>query len=903
MKLLRCEGRLLGAGFVVAIAWSLATTASGQLTPPGKSKKVANPASVSARITPATAKPGDTVNLEVTAKLDPGYHTYDVEQPELKALATQIILERTDPLRGSGRWTGTPVEEKNDELLGGRIRLHETSPTWSQAFKIPADAATGRYTIAGKVRFQVCNDKTCLPLEEKFEAALEIKSGSDQAPATKTNGGQPERHGKAAAGKKTSSKPAAVQPNPKHFAKFAFWAEPAKIVPGGALKLHVQAQVDEPWHIYSNTMKQAAAGPRPTVISLNQTAGLKSLSEFRSDKPPTKSRDPDEGTDIEYHEGEVTWTQVLKVPKDLKPGTYTLKGSINHMLCKEGLCLPPLTVSFDVAIEVALDGSPGVPEPARPAAAAVEDKATGPKSNGNPSTDPARAAGPAELSTNKDRSLAGFLLLALGTGFGSILTPCVFPMIPITVGFFLKQAQARRTSPLVLAAIYSLTIIGVYTLLGVFLGTAFLALGRHPLFNLAMAALLGILGLALMGVFELRMPSFLVQFTSSREAQGGLVGVVFMALTFVIVSTPCTGPFVGTVLTWSSQGERTWPIMGLITYSTALASPFFVLALVPGLLSTLPRGGGWLNTFKTTIGFVVLATTFYFLVKADLGLQTGLLTRSVVLAVWAAMGLAAGLYLAGLVRLAHDGPSEGIGAGRLQFAIVFFALGFYFASGLFGQQLNSWIEAMLPQDDSSIAVAAKSGTQGLSWGNNSLDEAIQLARTENRPVFVDFTGETCVNCKQMEHGIFQSIRVVERFRQMVLAKLYTDRERPDDEANKKLEEERFGTVGIPYYVVLSPDGRKLGEFQGRAQTEQEFLAFLDASLEQWAAIKPAAGQLAALSLPTGNGNGTEIKQTSGQPDNSPEPSPESAKFWKPFNVERFTEFLADGRNLVVDWTA
>jgi thiol:disulfide interchange protein DsbD len=925
MQRASCGWIVYRARFVILPLLTFATGALGQLTPPDKSKKALYPASSSARITPTTAKPGDTVKLEVTVKLDPGYHTYDIEQPDLKAFATKIMLESTGRLKPSGRWSGTKPEEKNDEILGGRIRLHETSPTWSQELRVPADASAGRQAVAGKIRFQVCDDKTCLPpRDDKFEVTLEIKTAAGGAASTKTLEFPSEPKPKPDAKKPAGSKRAATRPKPDHRAAFAFWAEPAKIVPGRAFNLHVQAQVDEHWHIYSTTMKRSQIGPRPTVITITETAGLKPLGEFHSDKPPTKAHDSVLEIDTEYHDGDVTWTQVVKVPEGVKPGKCMLKGHIEHQLCDARQCLQPLKVPFEVTVEVSPDGSPGVPEPVASAGPPPETRATTPNGNGKPnvSTQPPAPAGRAASVPGTRGSLGGFLVVALGTGFGSILTPCVFPMIPITVGFFLKQSQARRTSPLMMATIYSLTIVGVFTGLGVLLGRLFVVLGGHWAFNLGMAAVLGILGLALMGVFELRMPAFLVQFTSSREGQGGLLGVMFMALTFVVVSTPCTGPFVGQVLVWSSQGEWTWPILGLITYSAALASPFFVLALVPGLLGTLPKGGGWLNTFKTTVGFVVLATTFYFLVKADLGLQTGLVTRSFVLAAWAAMGLAAGLYLAGLVRLAHDGPGGGISVGRLQFAVVFLAVGLYFTSGLFGQQLNSWIEAMLPHDESRIARPDTSeGGEPVAWVDNSFDQAIERARAENRPLFVDFTGQRCVNCWAMERGVFPRPAVVERFRQMVLVKLYTDRLTPADNANQRLLEERFNTVGVPYYVVLSPDGRTLGALGGR-DSEQGFVAFLDKSLDQWASSQSPPDSLAAGPAGTENASASTrplldrlvdyvaaLPDTAGngatsQPNESPGGSPNASdKFWQPFDLARATRLLRDGHNLVVDWTA
>src|SRR5262249_29506232 len=289
-----------------------------------------------------------------------GYHTYGLEQPDFKAIATRITLETIDPLQESGRWAGTPATRKFDDAFEKWINIHETSPTWLQEIRVPAEIAPGRYPLTGKIRFKVCDDKGCLPpREEKFAVTLEVKAASGQTEPARTIPGNLANAIKSGPEKKVDKTPTGTRPNPKHPASFAAWADPEKGAPGGTVELHVRVEVDKPWHIYSTTMKQGKEGPRATVIRLSESAGLEPRGGFRSSMAPKRTYDPAVEMETEYHEDEVTWKQVLRVPRTAEAGLHTLKGSILHQLCKASSCLPPLTVPFEVGLELSPEGSLG----------------------------------------------------------------------------------------------------------------------------------------------------------------------------------------------------------------------------------------------------------------------------------------------------------------------------------------------------------------------------------------------------------------------------------------------------------------------------------------------------------------------------------------------------------------
>jgi thiol:disulfide interchange protein DsbD len=472
------------------------------------------------------------------------------------------------------------------------------------------------------------------------------------------------------------------------------------------------------------------------------------------------------------HKKAFLWTQDILVLPDARPGPQNLHLTISLQVCDEKGCLPG-DLNFDVPLVVsdaaAVPLSSGLEARQRLAKPPIEVVSV-PGSAPNPSATTAHQADPAPVvdvtsdptSSNASPAsdLLGFMWLGIWWGAVSLITPCVFPMIPITVSYFLKQSERQHHRPLTLALIYSLTIVVVLTLGGVLLMKILQPLSQHWAMNLVLGALFAIFALSLFGMFEIRLPSGLANLTSAKEGRGGIQGTVFMALTFTIISFTCVAPFYGTFigLSASTQTASVWlrSALGALAYSATFACPFFFLALFPSLLRSLPKSGSWMNTVKVVMAFLELAAALKFLRAAEL-LTSGeaqFLTYDLVLGLYVALSLLCGLYLLGLFRLPHDdAPAGHLGVPRLLFSLAFLGLGFYLMPALFryggGEKQRptgkvfAWLDSfLLPDttDEPGPNLAADAGHR-LVW-TGDLHKGLAEAQGERRLVFLDFTGLT-----------------------------------------------------------------------------------------------------------------------------------------------------------------
>ena len=444
-----------------------------------------------------------------------------------------------------------------------------------------------------------------------------------------------------------------------------------------------------------------------------------------------------------------------------------------------------------------------------------------------------------EATTNSQQTgdLWAFIWLAATLGALSLLTPCVFPMIPISVSYFTNHSAGSRSRSIRLATIYSLGIVATFTLLGMllalFVGAAGINLfAANPWVNILIAGIFLFFAFNLFGAYEITVPTSVLtkldSFTRSHEGEGsGVIGALLMGLTFTLTSFTCTSPFVGTILVSASQGDWQMPLVGMLAFSTVFALPFFVLALVPQWVAQLPRAGGWMNSVKVSMGFLEVAAAMKFVSNVDLVWKWGIFTRSVVLAIWIAIGLILTLYLLGKFQLTHDSKPERIGAFRLVSAIVSLAISFYLITGLFGAKLGE-LEAFLPPETEASAASRPGGNGGerLQWMKNDYDAALAKAKAENKRVFIDFTGYTCTNCRWMEANIFILPEVQAEMNKFVLSALYTDGEGEVYERQQSMEQEKFGTVALPFYAVVDPEGNTIATFPGLTRDSQAFVDFL-----------------------------------------------------------------------------
>jgi thiol:disulfide interchange protein len=418
----------------------------------------------------------------------------------------------------------------------------------------------------------------------------------------------------------------------------------------------------------------------------------------------------------------------------------------------------------------------------------------------------------------------GFLWLAATTGILSLLTPCVFPMIPVTVAYF--SNGTRRTAGRA-ALLFGLGIVATFTVLGLSLAALFGASGLNrfasdPRINLALALLFLVFAANLFGWFEVTLPWRLLTAADrvSREPTNRALGALVMGAVFTLTSVTCTAPFVGTLLVLAAKGSWLAPIAGMIVYSTAFALPFVLLALAPNAVAKLPRSGDWMGTLRVVFGLLEVAAAIKFIANADLVWGWGVFTRATVLALWAIIAIVGAVYVV-FAPVRRGGGRQGFGS--LAGAAASVAIALWLVTGIRGKALPQ-LEAFLPPR-TPVANVASNG-QAAEWLLNDYAGALSTARKSGKLVFVDFTGYTCTNCRWMEANIFSRPDVGAQLGQFVLARLYTDGEGAIYEQQQALQERTFGTVALPLYAIVGGDGKVKGTFTGLTRDPAEFIEFL-----------------------------------------------------------------------------
>ena len=656
--------------------------------------------------------------------------------------------------------------------------------------------------------------------------------------------------------------------------------------PGDKFTAQVTVQIQDGWHLYSLT--QGAGGPIPTRITVPDGQNFK-LAGTVSGPRPHVAMDPNFEINTETHEGSVTFTVPVVVITEAPQGVQTLNVNVRYQACNDKNCLPPRTVKLNTSIRVL--AASALTASASPAEGSVSRSSPSPTPSGNkamslehPSPAPSKltvepsptkkeelpetanspslnAANTADANQTNvplridsrngvgTGSLWSFIWLAMSFGALSLLTPCVFPMVPITVSYFTNHTAHNRTGAIRDASIYALGIILTFTALGIALAILFGAAGINkfaasPWVNLAITGIFIGFALSLFGAYNLGVPSRILtslDAISRSKESSKVIGLLLMGLTFSLTSFTCTAPFVGTLLVMASQGKWIYPVLGMLSFSSIFALPFFVLALAPQLVSQLPKSGGWLNSVKVVMGLLEIAAAMKFLSNVDLDWHWGVFTREVVLASWVAVTLLITLYLLGKFQLVHDSHIERIGAARLLIALISLALGLFLLTGLFGRRLGE-LESFLPpaiENSSSTILAPDNGTTmlatngELTWITNDYDLALRQAKAEHRPLFIDFTGYTCTNCRWMEVNMFTKSPVKEELAKYLRLRLYTDGEGEPYEGFQQMQQDKFGTVALPLYVVLDSNGKPLTIFPGLTRNEAEFVSFLKTGEEKF----------------------------------------------------------------------
>ncbi|PAP75104.1 protein-disulfide reductase DsbD family protein [Rubrivirga marina] len=649
----------------------------------------------------------------------------------------------------------------------------------------------------------------------------------------------------------------APPPDPDDLVVWTGPSDPVRLARGGTATATLTLSVAEGWHVY------ALDSPLGIPLRVEATVlprGVRAVGLRQS--PPVDAVDPSLGEPVRWFDGPATVGVDLAVTADAPLGAHTASVEVRYGVCDDQICLPPQTRTVEVSLVVAGGASavasgPSAPAPPPGDAPSGPDPAeagleTGPVEKAPVEmepVDPATAGVPEASAAAPARGgggegLAGFFLLAVGAGLAALLTPCVFPLVPLTVGAFSHDTSRGRALGRALG--FGVAVVAVFTALGAAASAVLGAAGAQrvaadPVVNLVLGVAFVVFALSLLGLVELRLPaSWANRVEGASRRRGGVLGTLLAAVALAVVSFSCTAPFVGGLLATAAAdggGAAAWarPLLGMAAFSAAFAAPFVVLAAAPGLLSRLPRSGSWMATLKGTLGFVELAAALKFLSNADLVWGVGVLTRPVVVALTMAVAALAALFLLGRLRLGEPAgePAPRVGAGRLLGAVAALGAVLVLAPGLGGGAVPL-ADALLPP---LVPPASGAEAEGrLAWHTDDLDAARAEAAAVGAPLFVDFTGYTCTNCRAMEARVFPAPEVAPLLGgDVVRAKLFTDG-RPHGPVFQEVQRRLTGTVAMPTYAVLSPTGEVVGVWSGMASPD-EFASFLRTAFD--AAVGPA----------------------------------------------------------------
>lgn len=640
------------------------------------------------------------------------------------------------------------------------------------------------------------------------------------------------------------------------------WSFSAESLGDNEYNVVLKAQIEAGWHIYSQNLN--GEGPIPTTFQFAEDSKYERIGDVMEGEAIVHY-DNAFGIELNYFEKEAIFTQKVKV---LGNEPVTVKGELEFMVCNDGMCLPPTQVEFDINID-----------------------------NGT------LAGADAEAGD----SLLSMILQAILWGLAALLTPCVFPMIPMTVSFFLHGSENKAAGRFK-AIMYFIFIVLLYTLpIAIIImvtwifggdsvtGDIFNWLSTHWIPNIIFFIVFMVFAASFFGAFEIVLPSSLVNKSDANSEKKGLAGVFFMALTLVLVSFACTGPIVGTVLIKSTSGEFWTPILTMFCYACTFALPFALFALFPSMLKNLPKSGGWLNTVKVILGFIEVALGFKFLSVADQTYHWHLLDREVYLGIWIVCFTMLGFYLIGKIRFKNDDPVESIGVGRLILSIIVFTFVVYMIPGMWGAPLKALSGYLPPQqtlDFDLRRINQESADKVIEYiqqnvksmpvgqleqhtakptgelcesprfndifhlphglkGYFDYEQALACAKAQNKPLYVDFTGHGCVNCREMEANVWSDPRVLKMLRDdYIIVALYVDDKTklPEEEwvmgGDGKIKKtigrkyadfqiSKFGTNAQPYYCLMGHNGELLHEPRAYNLDKDGFVQFLKDGLDNF----------------------------------------------------------------------
>lgn len=642
------------------------------------------------------------------------------------------------------------------------------------------------------------------------------------------------------------------------------------------------AVIDSPWHMYD--LGPYEDGPNATAFEFEKNDNYRLTDGIRHNIEPKKINDPIFMMELGYFASKASFVQTVEV---LSQDDFILTVAVEYQLCDDQSCLMPTEYEFEIplkgtgktvdVVENEEDNSEDFAEAVIPA----DEK----KNSGSVVARVSEPNSEPEITVyDTGEALKGsfwtLIISAILWGFAALLTPCVFPMVPMTVSYFLKYSEKKNRGKFG-AILYGIFIVALYTIpIGAIILITYFAGGKtvtadifnwlatHWLPNVLFFIIFLLFAASFFGAFELRMPGKLINKSDSKADRGGVGGIFFMALTLVLVSFSCTGPIVGSILISATQGEIWEPVLAMFVFSAAFALPFSLLAVFPSFIGKLPKSGGWLNSVKIVLGFIEIALAFKFLSVADQTYHWGLLDREIYLSIWITVFALLGFYFLGKLRFAHDSEVKHIGVFRLTLSIITFSFVVYMVPGLWGaplKGLSGYLPPIHTQDfrigsntqasESTVMMSAKySDFLSLPAGINGFfdyEEALEYSRKVKKPLFIDFTGHGCVNCREMEAKVLSDQRIINLLNEeFVVVAIYTDdrKELPQKEwvtteegkilktlgkVNSHLANNKYGVGALPYYVIIDGSENIIAPPMGYNLSIPAFIEFLESGKKNY----------------------------------------------------------------------
>ncbi len=764
--------------------------------------------------TTSVEKISDTeYDLISNATIDSGWHLYAQNVPEDGPIPTTFNYTKSSDFEIIGKTQEDEGHTVDDPIFEMKIKFFENKAEFRQRIKVLNQELS---LVEGEVEFMVCDDEKCLPpnyITLKFNLTEAKKIDATEA---ESNVFQAD----------TSNDASQILEPVK-------WEAAVEKVSDNEFVLVSKAAIDKGWKLYSQKVPED--GPIPTEFLYDLPEGVELIGKT-SEEEGKEIQDKVFNMKIKFFKDKAEFRQHIKISNR---AITSVKGEVGFMACDDEKCLTPSYVDLNFDLTNATQAK----------AVSVTKDSEG----------------------ESTRGLWSIFFVAFLSGFVALLTPCVFPMIPMTVSFFIKQSQSKAKG-IRNAIIYGLSIIIIYVLLGtiitaIFGADALNALATNVWFNLIFFLLLVVFAISFLGAFEIVLPNSWANKADRQADRGGLVGIFFMALALAIVSFSCTGPIVGTILVEAASKGGVAPVIGMLGFSSAIALPFALFAAFPGWLNSLPKSGGWLNTVKVVLGFLELALAFKFLSQADLVLQLHFLEREVFIAIWIAIFGALALYLFGKIQLPHDSPLSHISVGRLMLGLLTLSFTVYMIPGLWGAPLNLISAFPPPMDysESPYGVGNSKGGGGTSSADhsdlpdgghllaphdilafNDYDKGLAYAKEVGKPVMIDFTGWACVNCRKMEQNVWVKDKVLNTLKNdIVLISLYVDDKRKlsEDEVSdsklkpgkklryigqkwSELQTIKYKTNTQPFYVLMDHNEENLIQPVGYTPDVDEYYSWL-----------------------------------------------------------------------------